>query len=291
MTDSLPLEGTTSINGVDLYYRDWGGQGRPLVLLHGLASHSGIWDLVAPLLSHHARVLAPDLRGHGASSKPDHGYDFDTVAEDVRNFWESLGLTFPVLVGHSWGGNVALQGGVTHVHQVAGLVMVDGGFIEPSAIGDWTWEQARKEMAPPIFEGVTPQELLTKMRQGTLGPYWNPDVERIVLSNFHVTDGGFVEPKLSRENHMKIVRSLWEHKPSTLYPLLQRPALVLATRGRPQKNPLGPVKADLVSRAQALLPQGRVLWMEDTIHDVPLQRPRELADLILGFVRGLPGTT
>ena len=291
MTDSLPQEGTTSINGIDFYYRDWGGQGRPMVLLHGLASHSGIWDLVAPLLACHSRVLALDLRGHGESGKPDHGYDFETVAEDVRNFWESLGLTLPVLVGHSWGGNVALHGAVTYPRRVAGLAMVDGGFIEPSAIGDWTWERAEKELAPPLFEGVTPQEIVTKIRQGDLGPYWSPDVERIMLSNFHVTDQGFVKPKLSRENHMKIVRSLWEHKPSTLYPLLQCPALVLAARGRPKKNPFGLVKADMVSRAQALLPQGRVLWMEDTIHDVPLQRPRELADIILGFVRGLPGTT
>ena len=52
-----------------------------MLLLHGLASHCGIWDLVAPILARHARVVALDLRGHGASAKPDDGYDFDTVAE------------------------------------------------------------------------------------------------------------------------------------------------------------------------------------------------------------------
>ena len=66
MSDDFPKEGAIPINGIELHYRDWGGQGRPVVLLHGLASHSGIWDLVAPLLATQSRVVALARIGYGA---------------------------------------------------------------------------------------------------------------------------------------------------------------------------------------------------------------------------------
>src|SRR5438552_915067 len=69
--------------GLALHYRDWGGAGRPIVLLHGLASSSRIFDLLAPLLRPYGRVVALDARGHGESAKPDDGYDFPSIVADV----------------------------------------------------------------------------------------------------------------------------------------------------------------------------------------------------------------
>jgi len=288
VSDDFPKEGAITINGIELHYRDWGGQGRPVVLLHGLASHSGIWDLVAPLLATQSRVVALDLRGHGRSGKPDHGYDFDTVADDVKKFWEAQGLEQPLLAGHSWGGNVALHCAAAYPGQVSGLVMVDGGFIELSSRPDWTWERAKVELAPPQFGQVTLEEVTERIRNGNLAPYMSPEIERIIASNFYVTDEGFARPNLSRENHMKIVRALWDHKPSTLYPHVQCPALVLPARSPSSNNPMEKMRADMVYQAQALLPKGQVIWLEDTIHDVPLQRPRDLAAIMLDFAQKLP---
>jgi pimeloyl-ACP methyl ester carboxylesterase len=290
MTPAFPQEGTVAINGVDLYYRDWGGEGRTLLLLHGLASHSGIWDLTAPILTSRARVVALDLRGHGKSGKPDHGYDFDTVADDVKKFSEARGLKNPTLVGHSWGGNVILHCAVKHPRQVAGLVMVDGGFIELSARPGWTWDQAKKEMAPPLFGSVTLKTLMERISQGSLAAYWSPDIARIVSSNFHVTGDGLARPNLSRENHMRILRELWGHKPSGLYAQVRCPALVLAARGQRRDATMEEMRVKTVAQAEKLLPQGRAIWMENTVHDVPLQRPQELAQLILDFLQEYPGT-
>ena len=72
------------INGLLFHGIDWGGIGRPMLLLHGLASNARFWDLAAPYLTHHFYTLALDQRGHGASAKPDQGYDFPSIAEDVR---------------------------------------------------------------------------------------------------------------------------------------------------------------------------------------------------------------
>ena len=281
-------ESTISINDNQICYRDWGGQGKSLLLLHGLASHKGIWDLVAPLLALYTNVHSLDLRGHGRSSKPSCGYDFDTIGNDVRQFWEKRNLRNPILIGHSWGGNVALQCAVNFSGQVQGLIMVDGGFIEPSARQDWTWERAREELAPPNFDSITLDELKVRIKQGDLASYWNPNIEQIILSNFYTTSDGYAKPHLDRENHIKIIRALWEHKPSTLYAKVQCPALVLAASGSRRGNYMDQTRTNLVHQAGALLSKGQVIWMKDTIHDVPLQRPQELTDLIINFLNNLP---
>ena len=75
---------------------------------------------------HH--VLAIDQRGHGLSDKPQHGYDFASVAGDVRGLIETLGLRHVILAGQSWGGNVALEVAARFPGLAAGYIFVDGGF-------------------------------------------------------------------------------------------------------------------------------------------------------------------
>ena len=127
---ATPRDRRISVGGLDIHYRDWGASGQPIVLVHGLASTCHIWDLVAPLLKQRFAVVALDQRGHGESSKPDSGYDFATVAADLGRFTQALGIHKPLLVGHSWGGNVAVDYAVTHPYGPRGLCLIDGGTIE-----------------------------------------------------------------------------------------------------------------------------------------------------------------
>ncbi len=283
MTPPHPREKYANINGLQFHFRDWGGHGFPMLLLHGLASHSGIWDLAGPILARRARVIALDLRGHGASAKPDSGYDFDSVAEDAIGFCRTIGLRNPLVAGHSWGGNVAVHLAANYPDEFSRLVMVDGGYIEPSSFPGWTWEKAREELAPPNFGQVTLQQVTDRIKSGNLSPYMTPAIERVLTANFYVTPEGFARPNLSRENHMKIVRALWEHKPSLLFPRVRCPTLILpCQKAGPNPSRIGHQER-LVDRAESLLSNGRVTWLEDSIHDVPLQRPRRVAQLLLDF--------
>ena len=81
-----PMGNIVNLGDITLHYTDWAGKGRDLVLVHGLASTSHIWDLIAPLLTKNFRVIALDQRGHGESAKPSSGYDFHTVATDLHRF-------------------------------------------------------------------------------------------------------------------------------------------------------------------------------------------------------------
>jgi pimeloyl-ACP methyl ester carboxylesterase len=96
------LSSVETPNGVNLYCRSW-GLGRPLVFVHGWAVNCDVWQYQMSALHGHARCIAYDKRGHGRSSDPGGGYDYDTLADDLAAVLANLDLRDVVLVGHSMG--------------------------------------------------------------------------------------------------------------------------------------------------------------------------------------------
>ena len=182
------------LRGINFHFREWGGDGPPLVLLHGLASNCRIWDLAAPNLTHCFTVYALDQRGHGQTGGPDHGYDFQSICSDLHAFCRHLGLERPMLAGHSWGGNVVLQYAVDYPDSTAGIIMVDGGTIEIASMPGMNWDNAQVRMAPPDFTGMTWDNLLERVKGGDLGSLWNLEVEAFFKANFHIGPAGEVSP-------------------------------------------------------------------------------------------------
>ncbi len=251
---------------------------RAFLLVHGLASNARLWDGVSDYLfeAGHSSV-AVDLRGHGLSSRPDGGYDFATVSDDLSTVVESA-LGRPVIaVGQSWGGNIAIELAVRHPDLVTGVVCVDGGFIKLSdPFPDW--EEARRQLAPPAFPGATMDEMRQRARQRF--PDWSAAAIEGQLANFEVDDDGFVRARLRRELHMKILRHLWEHDPDVIARTVAVPTLVIAVdeevdgRGR---------RVEQFARSLAL---GTVEWL-DAHHDVHAHRPKEVARLLMAFAEDL----
>ena len=283
--DDPALDRTIALRGLEFHYREYAGQGRPVVLLHGVASSSRIWLLVGPRLGERFRVFALDQRGHGESAKPGDGYDFPSVVGDAAAFIEALGLERPVIVGHSWGGNVAVELAATHPDAVAGLVLVDGGFMEISARPGMTWERAEQELAPPDLTHLTAERLVEMARQWELGPIWSDAIEAALLANFEVAEAGTIRPRLRRENHMQVVRALWDQRLSELCERVTCPVLFAVAERKAEGRVAQwmEMKREGVARAQQRLADCRVRWFQDTIHDIPLHRPAELADVIAEF--------
>lgn len=285
-----PQDVFITANGLNFHLIDWGGSGKWLVLLHGLASQAHIWDLVAPQLSDTFRVAAIDQRGHGLSDKPDHGYDFATITADLDAILNALNASGDqaVLAGHSWGGNVAVQYAVDHPAQVSGLVLVDGGFLQ---VGDrLDWPTAEKLLEPPDLIGMPAGEFRAGM-QRWMGSAWSPEAEAITLQNFEVRADGTIAPRLQKSNHMQVVRALWEHRPSELWarvpcPVLMMPAVAPEPHDERTRNMLEN-KRQNVATAEKSLAHSRTIWMIDTIHDIPLQKPLELAEAIRQFAMTL----
>jgi pimeloyl-ACP methyl ester carboxylesterase len=115
---------TASVNGIQLHYVI-GGQGDPLVLIHGWPETWYAWHKVMPALAKNYTVVAPDLRGLGDSSKPPTGYDGKTLAEDIHQLVTQLGFKTIFLVGHDIGSFVVYPYAAAHPTEVKRLVLMD----------------------------------------------------------------------------------------------------------------------------------------------------------------------
>jgi len=98
-----------------------------VLLIHGLAGSSKTWDLVMPALGERYDVIAPDLLGHGESAKPTGDYSLGAFASGMRDFLAVMDISHVTIVGHSFGGGVAMQLAYQHPHLVDRLVLVGSG--------------------------------------------------------------------------------------------------------------------------------------------------------------------
>ncbi|MBD8880250.1 alpha/beta hydrolase [Rhodanobacter sp. 7MK24] len=112
-------------DGVRLEVLDWGGTGRPLVLLPGLGNTAHVFDSIAPALARHFHVYGITGRGFGASSIPKSGYGADRLADDVMAVVKALDIRRPILAGHSIAGEELSAIGTRYQSQIAGLIYLD----------------------------------------------------------------------------------------------------------------------------------------------------------------------
>ncbi|WP_067884346.1 haloalkane dehalogenase [Nocardia vaccinii] len=106
------------------------GEGKPVVFLHGNPTSSYLWRNVIPHVSGEVRALAPDLIGMGESGKPDIGYRFADHARYLDAWFDALGLDQVVLVGHDWGGALAMDRAARFPGRVRGIALVET-FLRP----------------------------------------------------------------------------------------------------------------------------------------------------------------
>jgi non-heme chloroperoxidase len=115
-------------DGVRLEVLDWGGSGRAIVLLAGLGNDAHVYDKFAPKLTPFYHVYGITRRGFGHSSAPDSGYSADRLGDDVIAVLNALGLSKPVLVGHSIAGEELSSVGSRYPERVAGLIYLDAAY-------------------------------------------------------------------------------------------------------------------------------------------------------------------
>ncbi|MBT9312615.1 alpha/beta fold hydrolase [Leptothoe kymatousa] len=125
----MAIRKTVFLNRINLSYLDWETDGEPILLLHGLADHALGWSAVADQLAQTYQPIAVDMRGHGQSDKPDGGYDFDTVVNDLVQLMDHLGWAKAHIVGHSWSGKVATYWATRQPERFLSMVLVDPIFV------------------------------------------------------------------------------------------------------------------------------------------------------------------
>lgn len=181
-TDSSPhsVQFITVDDNVKLEVLDWGGSGRPLVLLAGLGDTAHRFDRFAPKLTAAYHVYGITRRGFGASSAPapaNNNYSADRLGDDVLAVLDALKLSHAVLVGHSIAGEEMSSIATRHPEKVAGLIYLDAGYpyaFYDRSSGDLNIDsiELRKKLAQ-IVPGMDQKVLMQELLQTTL-----PQLER-----------------------------------------------------------------------------------------------------------------
>ncbi|MER7703348.1 alpha/beta hydrolase [Kitasatospora sp. NPDC097605] len=264
-------EHTVIRDGVRLSCRDTGepdaagGAGRPVVLLHGLAGHSGEWDALVARLRPRHRVVAVDQRGHGASERRPGDVSRAAHVADTAAVLAALDLRGAVLVGQSLGGHTAMLTAAAHPGQVHALVLVEAGPAAASPgvqaeiagwLDSWPLPFPSREAAADFLGG------------GPVGAGWAAGLERRADGWWPGFDRDVMVDSLAENAR----RDFW-----TEWAALTCPTLVVLGRR-------GIIPPAELAEMLRLRPDTTATTLRDTGHDLHLEHPDELARLVLDFL-------
>lgn len=137
-----------SKSDLQLSYLEWNQGQTPLLLLHGLGDNALVWSSLGNYLASDYHIVAPDMRGHGESSKPQEDYTFESAIRDIEALMERLGWSVAHVVAHSWTGKLAAIWARQHPERLQSMILVDPIFI-------WSLPDFFK-ITFPIFYRVLP---------------------------------------------------------------------------------------------------------------------------------------
>lgn len=269
-------------NGISLHVVDWSascdemaGHSTPVILVHGLASNARLWDCAARELTRLGhRVIAIDQRGHGRSDKPDDGYDIATVTNDLSLLIDSLVTrdvhwSRPLVIGQSWGGNVVIELAHRCGDKIRGVCAVDGGIIHLQRHFP-DWNDCASVMAPPRLAGTKATRLRSAIR--SMHPDWHDDAVDGAMHNMEHLDDGTVQPWLTFDRHITVLRGLWEHSPFDLFASINVPVMLMPAIADGDDD-----KRARAREADELLARGLICWFDNADHDLHAQQPENFA--------------
>jgi pimeloyl-ACP methyl ester carboxylesterase len=160
--------GSTNVNGIQLHYEIY-GQGEPMVLIHGGLTTIGEMQAWVRPLATARQVIAVEMQGHGHTPDTDRALSFHTLAQDIAALLDHLGIPRADVVGHSFGGAVALRTAIQTPDRVRRLVVISS----PHARSRW-YPEAREGMSQV---GASLAEPLMRTPTGQLSRQW-PEPQR-----------------------------------------------------------------------------------------------------------------
>jgi pimeloyl-ACP methyl ester carboxylesterase len=274
-TGSTPAPLTFDTDGGPLAYLDTGGKLPPLVLLHGGFVDHRMWAAQTPVLARTHRVIAPDARGHGASSVARAPFRY---ADDVAALMRHLGTGPAVLVGLSMGGATAVDVTLEHPALVRGLVVSGVGTSETEFRDPFVLDSVA-EMGRTLAEGDTGAWVEAFMRF-TSGPHRtlaevDPHVLRLLRDLAAWTIAKHEHSGVTPHHYAVPVTGTWARAAKIDVPVL---AIV------------GGVDSDdnhrMAERLVRTVRHGRLVRVEDSAHYPSMERP----DVFNAYVREFLGS-
>lgn len=259
-----------SINNSYLnYYRTGQGDKEPIVLVHGFSDNGLCWTPVARALEEKYDVIMPDMKSHGLSARVSEEEPLD-MASDVVELIQSLGLSRPIIVGHSMGAMIAFQVGVRHPDLAKAMVLEDPPwFIIPEG-------EENKLPAPAMdwarqLPYLTLEEIEASHRRDH--PTWPDEMIRIMSESKKQFDPTFMDVIFSSHREG---RSEWASTMGAVtFPLL------LIT-GNPELG--GIVTGEVTARIQKMNPQVQIKNIPDVGHLIRFDKLDEFMTTLFAFL-------
>ncbi|MDI4647564.1 alpha/beta fold hydrolase [Cohnella hashimotonis] len=252
-------------NGLEVSYLDE-GQGVPLLLLHGYCGSAGYWDDVLPLLSAHARVIAPDARGHGESAATEGTYTMEQLADDAAQLLDALDIGQAFVLGHSMGGYTALALAERAGDRLLGLGLLHSTTFPDDDNGKANREKVAARISREGMQGHI-RDLVPKLfAADNLAPL-QAQVERALTIGFGTSAEGGIGAALGMKERPDR-RGVLE--------ALESPILLLAGES---DNVIGPDKRFPVDG-----PGVTLRLLEGAGHMGMMEQPTAFAEAILAFV-------
>jgi 3-oxoadipate enol-lactonase len=272
---------TAQLDGARLWYR-WTGDGEPIVHVHGGGLGHQNFDRLTPLVAERYRVLDLDLRGYGASQRPEQEYGLRVWSDDVSALMDELGLERAHLHGTSTGGLVALQFAADHPQRLRSLILTCTlGRVDYA--GWLTFEVWIRIMEAYGLEDPTLAMLLAL--QGFTPEFLDREGAEIV-ETIRSTSAQACSPAV----FIAACRALQEADFGDVLPRIEAPTLVL-TGEDDRMTPVDVAASGIGSRRLAeLIPNARLVLLAGAGHTHLFQKPRETAGAILAFLDEVDGT-
>jgi pimeloyl-ACP methyl ester carboxylesterase len=273
MMRPLPRPGTPDFQhrwfqtDTTIHYVEVESEGLPLLLVHGIGMDWRVWQALARRLVTHFHLYAVDLRGHGDSGKPEHGYSLGHYASDLEDLLEALDLRDVTLVGSSLGGAVSAVVEAP-VELVSHRVLVD----PPLTLGPIRDERMFRDILKLKHEPV--EQLARYLSE--LNPGAGQHAMRTMSEMWHRASDGVIEELLANpRGYYEMERELRN---------IESPTLLL------QADPtMGQVLSDDNARkVLRLLPHGTAITIEGAGHAIHAYKPAEFASIVERFAQERP---
>jgi len=282
-------------NNVKLQILDWGGSGRPVVLLTGMGANAHVYDKFAPKLTGSYHVYGITRRGFGKSSAPaptSTNYAADRLGDDALAVIDALKLNRPVLVGHSLGGEELSSVGSRHPEKVAGLIYLDAGYgyafydrSRGDLIIDLNELQKKLEQLQPGKQPADPKPLVRELLETSL-PGFEKDLREMQKS----LEVGPPRPAGSVQPTEQAILAGMQKYTDIRVPVL---AIYALPHERGDRGPEAEARDLETTGAQAKafetgLPSARVVRLPHANHDVFRSNEADVLREMNAFIASLP---
>ncbi|MCK6208115.1 alpha/beta hydrolase [Bacillus infantis] len=267
---------------------------KPVILcLHFSGGTWQAWHGILPHFSADYSVIAPDMRGHGKSEKPESGYHIEEMADDIILLLNELGIECCHIIGSSMGAEVGLSIAASHPEMVQSLVC-EGGLYDrwgDYSLLEGTKEEAeieRTELLASIYNEKelvysSAEEYLSSMKgEFKEAKIWNRHTETFIRSTMEQKVNGYFANRFTKNVLAGFISSCWDIRLEDYYCKISCPVLLLPSQEESENRLAG----KSIQHFSSLIREHYITYIPDSLHAyVWLQFPFQAADAVKSFYK------